>query len=314
VVKQKVEQIAAKVFEVPFRDARLFREQFTPKGRIPEQPQLPQEQADLLAHAAKGTGTSWSTLAAVAWLESRWGDPTAGGLVGRRLTDGQWRAYGVDGNGDGVVSRSSAADQARTVAHFIATSRHSQHAALAAYFNNAHRGVMATRAEFLADYFDAYGIKAIVSGLDDPAVRKDLEDRVLANKDIEIYDGGRSDIQSGLIDPRVLVTLGFLENRFDTVTVSAMVSGHSVYTTTGNVSLHAYGQAVDIAALDGEPIVGHQQRGGKTYHALQQILLLPKAMQPAELISLWDMGGASFALPDHDDHIHVGFKTEPDDN
>jgi hypothetical protein len=34
-------------------------------------------------------------------------------------------------------------------------------------------------------------------------------------------------------------------------------------------------------------------------------------MQPAELISLWDMGGASFALPDHDDHIHIGFKTEP---
>ena len=84
-----------------------------------------------------------------------------------------------------------------------------------------------------------------------------------------------------------------------------------MYTKSGNVSLHAYGQAVDVAALGGEPIIGHQQRGGKTWHAVRDVLLLPESMQPAELISLWEMGGASFALSDHHDHIHIGFKTDP---
>jgi hypothetical protein len=304
--------LRAKTFQAaPYRDARLFREQFTPAGRIPEQPRMTREQATLLVDGAKGTGTSWSTLAAVAWLESRWGDPSAGGLVGRRLTDAQWKAYGADGDADGKVTRSSAADQARTVATFLAEARTNDHNALAAYFNGTRRDVMADRAEFLADYFDALGSDAAVHGLSDPAVRKALETRVLANHSIDIYDGGRSDIESGLVDPRVLVTLGFLANRFDTVTVSALISGHGVYTSGGNVSLHSYGQAVDVAALGGQSIAGHQQRGGKTWNAVREVLLLPKAMQPAELISLWDMGGASFALPDHDDHIHIGFKTEP---
>jgi hypothetical protein len=294
-----------------FRDARLFREHFTPTGRIPAQPQLSEEDASVLFDAAAGTETSWSLLAAVAWLESRWGDPSAGGLVGRRLSDEAWATYGTDGDGDGVVDRSSAADQAKTVAVFLSESRDAKSAALEAYFTGTHREVMAERAMFLADYFDALGKEAVVKGLDDPEVRAALEDRVLADKDIEIYDGGRSDIEDGLVDPRVLVTLEFLKNRFNTVTVSALISGHGVYTSSGNVSLHSYGQAVDIAALDGESILGHQQKGGNTYHAVQEVLLLPASMQPAELISLWEMGGASFALPDHHDHIHIGFKTEP---
>lgn len=303
--------VRAKQFQAaPFRDARLFREQFEPKGRIPAQPKLKASEAKLLRDAAKGTGTSWSTLAAVAWLESRWGDPSAGGLVGRRLTPAAWKAYGTDGNGDGTVDRANAADQARTVAVFLAEARSVDERALQAYFNGTRREVMAERAMFLADYFAALGSKAVVDGLDDPEVRKQLQERVLADDDIEIYDGGRSDIDAGLVDPRVLVTMRFLANRFDTVTISSIISGHGVYTSGGNVSLHSYGQAIDIAALDGESILGHQQRGSNTYRAVQEILLLPKAMQPAELISLWDMGGASFAASDHHDHIHVGWKTE----
>jgi hypothetical protein len=30
-------------------------------------------------------------------------------------------------------------------------------------------------------------------------------------------------------------------------------------------------------------------------------------MVPDELISLEDLGGPSFALPDHDDHVHIGY-------
>lgn len=299
----------AKTYQAPgFVDARTFRENFHPVDRIPEQPRMDAGQAKLLVDAAKASGLDWSLLAAVSWLESRWGDPTAGGFLGRRLDDAAWATYGTDGDGDGEVTRTSEADQAHTVANYLATVTPVDTRALELYFTGGtHSDVMAQRALFLADWFDALGSEAIVHGLDDADVRASLEERILANDDVEIYDGGRSDIQAGLIDPRILVSLEFLQRRFDTVTVSCLVTGHSVFTASGNVSLHAFGQAVDIAALDGEPIVGHQQKDGKTWHALHDLLLLPDSMQGSELISLWSMGGASFALPDHDDHIHLGF-------
>ena len=50
-----------------------------------------------------------------------------------------------------------------------------------------------------------------------------------------------------------------------------------------------------------------RQPGGMTERALRDILLLPKELWPSELISLFDMGGPSFAMADHADHIHVGF-------
>ncbi|MCW2926320.1 MAG: peptidoglycan DD-metalloendopeptidase family protein [Thermoleophilia bacterium] len=305
------ELVKAKQFAAaPFRDARLFREQYTPAGRIPTQPQLPQEEADALFAAAKASGVDWSLLASVSWLDSRWGDPVAGGFAGQRLTDAQWAEFGTDGNDDGNVARGDQADQVATLAAYLAGSENAG-AALRAYFAGENHLALTRRALFLADYFDALGTKAVVKGLDDPAARREIEDRILADKDVEIYDGGRSDIAAGLVDPRVLVTIQFVANRFDTVAVSSIISGHGVYTSGGNVSLHSFGQAVDIAALDGEPIVGHQGPGSRTQQAVKELLLLPEAMQSAELISLWDLGMPSFAAADHDDHIHVGFKTEP---
>ena len=40
---------------------------------------------------------------------------------------------------------------------------------------------------------------------------------------------------------------------------------------------------------------------------MRNILLLPAEMQPRQVISLIGMGGPSFPLSNHDDHIHVGF-------
>jgi hypothetical protein len=68
------------------------------------------------------------------------------------------------------------------------------------------------------------------------------------------------------------------------------------------------GSAVDIAAINGVPILGHQEPGGVTDRAVRAILTLQGSMVPAELISLLDLGGPSFAMGDHADHIHVGFR------
>jgi hypothetical protein len=134
-----------------------------------------------------------------------------------------------------------------------------------------------------------------------------LERRVLADNRIEIYECGRQDVRTGQIDRRVLVTLAYLSESGLRPTVTSLKCGHSIYTSSGNVSNHASGNAVDIAALNGIPVLGHQDPGGVTEQAVRRILQLQGTMTPDEVISLFDFDGPSFAMADHADHIHVGF-------
>ena len=105
----------------------------------------------------------------------------------------------------------------------------------------------------------------------------------------------------------MLATLEYLADSGLNPTVSALKCGHSYLTTSGNVSEHSSGNAVDIAAINGIPIAGHQDPGGITEITVRRLMLLQGTMQPHQIISLLDLGGNTMALPDHWDHIHVGF-------
>ena len=142
--------------------------------------------------------------------------------------------------------------------------------------------------------------------------KEQLQGRVLDDPRIQIYDCGRKDIEGGQIDRRVLATLEFLANSGLKPTVTALKCGHSYLTTSGNVSEHSSGDAVDIGAINGIPIVGHQGKGSITDITIQRLLTLQGTMKPHQIISLMtpaDFGGADniLSLPDHYDHIHVGF-------
>ena len=89
--------------------------------------------------------------------------------------------------------------------------------------------------------------------------------------------------------------------------MSSLFSGHRMFSRPGVVSAHMYGHAVDIAAVGGTSIAGNQQPGGITERAVRSILLLPAELQPRQVISLLGLGGPSFPLRDHGDHVHVGF-------
>jgi hypothetical protein len=139
-----------------------------------------------------------------------------------------------------------------------------------------------------------------------------LARRVLANPRIQLYACGREDIRAGLIDQRVLATLEFLAASGLRPTVSSLDCGHSYYTASGNVSQHSSGNAVDIAAINGVPIVGHQGPGSITELAIQRLLTLQGAMKPDQIISLMTFAGTdnTFAMGDHADHIHVGWRPQ----
>ena len=57
----------------------------------------------------------------------------------------------------------------------------------------------------------------------------------------------------------------------------------------------------------GRPIMGNSQPGGLTETAVRNILLLPAELRPQQVISLLGLGGPSFPLANHADHIHAGF-------
>ena len=142
--------------------------------------------------------------------------------------------------------------------------------------------------------------------------KEQLQRRVLADPKIAIYDCGRQDVTTGQIDRRILALLSYLSASGFRLGVTSLRCGHSTYTTSGNVSNHSTGSAVDIAQLNGLPVLGNQGPGSVTETVLHEILDLQGAMVPDELISLMDLEGPSFAMGDHDDHVHVGYSVVDD--
>jgi hypothetical protein len=163
----------------------------------------------------------------------------------------------------------------------------------------------ADRVVALRHYYRAVGLASLVHGL--LSQKADLQDRVLHDSRLQLYPGGRADVAAGRVDVRVLALMLYLRDTYHQVTVSCLISGHRLYARPGVISAHIYGRAVDIAALDGVSIYGHQEPGGITEQAVRSILMLPGRMLPAQVISLIGLGGPSFPLANHYDHIHVGY-------
>jgi hypothetical protein len=167
------------------------------------------------------------------------------------------------------------------------------------------RTAFADRTVALMHLYRAVGLKALVKGFD--WAKPSLSKRILNDRRISIYPGGRTDIQLGRVNVRILALIAYLAEAHGQVTVSCLISGHRLYARPGVVSAHIYGLAADISMLGGTSILGHQQQSSVTEKAVRNILLLPAEMQARQVISLIGMGGPSFPLANHDDHIHVGF-------
>ena len=175
----------------------------------------------------------------------------------------------------------------------------------AAMFSFSRDTTFADRAVALSHYYRAVGLRALVNGLNAEKTR--LGEKVLNDPRVSIYAGGRGDIESGRVNVRVLAVIEYLAESFGQVTVSCLISGHRLYARPGVISAHIYGLAADISEVGGTPITGHQQPGGITERAVRDVLLLPPELMPKQVISLLGLGGPSFPLANHYDHIHIGY-------
>jgi hypothetical protein len=137
--------------------------------------------------------------------------------------------------------------------------------------------------------------------------KTELEQRVLSDPRVRVYACGRKDIAGGAVSRQVLASIEYLAESGLWPTVSSLKCGHTQFTSSGNVSEHATGNAVDISAINGTPIKGHQQPGGVADQAVRRLMLLQGDMRPHQIVSLLSLGGDTVSMPDHADHIEIDF-------
>jgi len=281
------------------------RPQVSHKHKAPKAPKAPA--LDPEVHAAAG---------ATVWLNRAAPDPTppaarlqlafARELVAfSRQAHVDWALVLATLRADGHNGRIPATRTALRGLAFRLSSLGGRANAWAAALSYSSNTSLADRVVALRSYYRAVGLASLVRGLRSQKV--DLQDRVLHDARLHIYAGGRADVAAGRVDVRVLALMLYLAQTYHEVTVSCLVSGHRLYARPGVVSAHVYGRAVDIAAVHNISITGHQQPGGITEQAVRSVLMLPGAMLPAQVISLMGLGGPSFPLANHYDHIHVGY-------
>jgi hypothetical protein len=251
-----------------------------------------------------GEGGVWA-LAAVARLESDYGkgmsqaDLQARGPLG--ISEENWQRYAVDGDGDGKVNRESPGDSAATLARMIWASGSLR----AGLFEHNHAAwyvdEVLEEAETMAGDCHVRTVSYSVALPGPTSIPINWENVELSNS-LEMLD-----LQQGAIDPRILTILAAISQEH-TIRISALRSDHGMNTSSGNVSNHYFGRAMDIAEIDGVPCTVTDPEGPCGVLA-QQLSQLPGAEHPTELIYCFDADGPgpAWAQADHCDHIHVGF-------
>ena len=247
-------------------------------------------------------------LAAIARLESDFGRRMTPGELRTRgplgIDEANWHSFAVDGDGDGKVQPQSPGDSAATLGRMVWASG----GLTAGLFQHNHASwyveEVLDETEALTGKCRVRNVSYSIALPGPTAVPINWENVELSNS-LEAWD-----LQQGLIDPRVMMLIAAISQNHQ-ITISSLRSDHSMYTTSGNVSNHFYGRAVDIAAIDGVPCTVVTP-DGPCGRMAQALALLPPGQRPTELIFCFDPDGPgpAFAAADHCDHIHAGYDDE----
>jgi hypothetical protein len=131
--------------------------------------------------------------------------------------------------------------------------------------------------------------------------------QILADRRITLPPSQRTDVRSGVLDPRLLAALAWTGERHSLV-ITALKSDHSRTTVDGNVSNHSVGRAMDIGAVDGEICRGTPT--GRCADLVREYAAMTGPLRSTELMYCWDPDGPShprgFARADPCDHIYWG--------
>jgi len=244
-------------------------------------------------------------LAAVGRLESNFGRGMSKSELQRHgplgLVGTEWQHYAVDGDGDGRIRRADPADSAATMARMV----WSQGGLRAGLFEHNHAKWYVDAVLGEAGEIEGKCKASTVEwslALPNVVIAPINWDNLTLSNELE-----QQDLDSGAIDPRIVGLIGAITQSHQ-ITISALRSDHSEYTSEGNISNHYYGRAMDIAVVDGVSCTDTAPTApcGELATTLSQ---LPAPAMPTELIYCFDVDGPgpAFARSDHCDHVHVGY-------
>jgi len=139
--------------------------------------------------------------------------------------------------------------------------------------------------------------------------KEQLEQRVLSDPGIHLPACGRQDVQTGLLDRRVLATLEFLSVSGLHPTVSSLRCSHTAPADVANAAETAAGDTVAITAINGIAIAGGQGPGSIAAIAIHKLSMLQGTIKPSEIVSLNSYRGIenTVAAPGQGKAIRVEF-------
>jgi hypothetical protein len=139
--------------------------------------------------------------------------------------------------------------------------------------------------------------------------KQQLEPQILHDANIRLSACGRQDVQTGRVDRRVLAMLAYLSVSGLRPTVAGLSCASTAPAGAANAAASSTQVAIDISAVNGTPISGHQGPGSIADTAVRKLLMLEGAARPREIVSLMSYPGAAGALvrPTARSDIHVAF-------
>jgi hypothetical protein len=139
----------------------------------------------------------------------------------------------------------------------------------------------------------------------------ELERAVLADPGIQMGACDRSQVAAGKVDRRALALLVFLSRSGLKPTVGELRCGSVLHTDRGTRVVFPAPGTLDIAAVNGVPIAGHQGAGTVTDVTIRTLLTIKRRYAPKRIVSLMSYPSAAItvAAGDHASFIGLQFAT-----
>jgi hypothetical protein len=139
--------------------------------------------------------------------------------------------------------------------------------------------------------------------------KQQLEPQVLHDGNIRLGVCGRQAVQTGRVDRRVLAMLAYLSVSGLRPSVTGLRCAGAAAAASTNTPAGSTQVAIDISAVNGTPISGHQGPGSLADATVRKLLMLEGVARPRQIVSLMSYPGAAGALtrPSARSAIHVAF-------
>lgn len=278
---------------------------------------IPALYLQLYLAAGAAYGLPWELLAAIGKVECDHGQAPApactqqgaenhagaGGPM--QFLAGTWATYGVDADHDGTADRWNPADAIYSAANYLRASGAPQDIRGAVFAYNHSTAYVDDVLRWAARYRAQANAAAVVPGGD----AEGLAATLLHAPTIRLQPQAAADVRAGRIDPRLIQALLALGERHRLDQVGPFITGHSHNVAgTTRTSNHAFGRAVDIPLIDGEPVNASSRAARQTGELVTR---LPAGVRPSEIGSpfpdLCPPSAGCFSDAAHRNHLHLGY-------